>query len=691
MIPLKKPGDYDMYYRQFMNNLDLQIDNTNKILNATDIGARTGYTPAPIEDNRTIREKLQDSLKLKQDIRKGLMSLTDGNEAQEIINGIRDDGELVFLAQHLPEIIKTVKPRYQYGILAPEFLTYLREYRETYDAAHGVDFGSNKGLLDRIEGLITRLPQQADIDNMIRNINNVIAAVEDSKIGILEDLHDQMIAAEERNDARAIRQIEVIKEQMEGLITEQMNELKQTMMEYNESMGRFEEQLSKIGQDVSTISTPELNEIVEKLRALPNIEEFVKGFDARFNSILETINRGDFVEMGRKMDELKSEVEKYNAALDITKIKGSIQMVEGWKPMKWSDLKETTEVLNVLNYLALTKEVIERYNLLSIGNDLLRTASQAFWDLLARFESNFTTSDNFHDLISFVGYAVNRLKDEENRNKRETEKARKEGRDPVLFSSSIYSLFSPNSFRDRKALNTWLSNNHIKDIMEQMRDAWRMSDIQPAITPVEGSGMRKREPIRKTAQIPGRYKVSIRGRGMDNERIRYEKIRDEDIDQTLGVKPTPRYVSLGKYFINHHKLINDNVFSLKTKSGAGASGFSSVRVSDNFTKVIDKMIKNENPSYDMLNRLTKDEQEYLHKVAKKANILDRFNVPTPDKSREEREYNEFMILKGQIMAGNDNEQLVKKFKGMLVKMADSGMITRQESNAIVNNLTRLGY
>lgn len=55
MIPRKKAGDYELYVKQFMNDLNLQIENTNKIINATKMNAQTGYTPTIMEDTRTTR------------------------------------------------------------------------------------------------------------------------------------------------------------------------------------------------------------------------------------------------------------------------------------------------------------------------------------------------------------------------------------------------------------------------------------------------------------------------------------------------------------------------------------------------------------------------------------------------------------------------------------------------------------
>jgi hypothetical protein len=66
-------------------------------------------------------------------------------------------------------------------------------------------------------------------------------------------------------------------------------------------------------------------------------------------------------------------------------------------------------------------------------------------------------------------------------------------------------------------------------------------------------------------------------------------------------------------------------------------------------------------------------------------------LPAPDKTKEEQEMNRFQILKGQIQAGNDNKELIKEFKVLLLKFINGGKIPKAQGMDIITELMAMGY
>ena len=91
------------------------------------------------------------------------------------------------------------------------------------------------------------------------------------------------------------------------------------------------------------------------------------------------------------------------------------------------------------------------------------------------------------------------------------------------------------------------------------------------------------------------------------------------------------------------------------------------------------------------NEMDLEDQNFLYNLAKDAKIMDRINLPTPKLSKDGEESNKFEILRGQIMAGNDNKDLVKEFKTMLVKFSNDGRVKKTEAREILLDLAALGY
>ena len=163
-----------------------------------------------------------------------------------------------------------------------------------------------------------------------------------------------------------------------------------------------------------------------------------------------------------------------------------------------------------------------------------------------------------------------------------------------------------------------------------------------------------------------------------------------DIDMNAGVKPTPRFVPFGRFVINKNQLDKD-IIAIKRPAGSVVQELPSRRVSRALGGVVRKMVGGQVPTFDELSKLDKDDQEYLHHLATKSHLIDKLNIPTPKKDDDERDINQFEIMRGQILAGNDSEDLVKKFKQLILRMADRGLIPRRQVKELLIMLTENGY
>jgi hypothetical protein len=164
----------------------------------------------------------------------------------------------------------------------------------------------------------------------------------------------------------------------------------------------------------------------------------------------------------------------------------------------------------------------------------------------------------------------------------------------------------------------------------------------------------------------------------------------ERIDKTKGIKQGHTHVPFGKYIINKNRL-DDDIFSFKHVKGYGVKGYPSKKISRNLSNVIKTIIGGGVPKFNELSNLSEDEKEYLHTVSSKAGIMDKLSVPTPSKDSMEQDVHQFNVMKGEILAGNDSSQLIKKFKLLLLKLSKNGSLPKRECQEIMEDLIQLGY
>jgi len=168
----------------------------------------------------------------------------------------------------------------------------------------------------------------------------------------------------------------------------------------------------------------------------------------------------------------------------------------------------------------------------------------------------------------------------------------------------------------------------------------------------------------------------------------YKQTIKENLNTDKGLEESRRFVKFGRYLINMNKL-NDNILSLKVPSGGTVIGHPVTKITSAFSKIVKNMVNNINPSFNDLKSLSDTEKNYLYTISKKANILDKFSIPTPDMSEDDKDINEYEILKGEILAGNDNKDLIRKFKAKIVKMSNNGLLNKKDVSSILHDLLNL--
>jgi polyhydroxyalkanoate synthesis regulator phasin len=187
------------------------------------------------------------------------------------------------------------------------------------------------------------------------------------------------------------------------------------------------------------------------------------------------------------------------------------------------------------------------------------------------------------------------------------------------------------------------------------------------------------ETVPQASVVSGR---GMCGRGLSNKKINIK------IDSSVGIPESNPYVQFGKYYINKHKL-NDGVIMIKRKSGDKVGQIETQRLSPNLLVVFKKLSGGSIPSFAEMERLDDDERSYLKKIARKSNLTDKLDVPSPKKDKNEELMNKFNIMKGSIIAGNNSRDLLKNFKKVIVEMVEEGILPKNQARDLLIELAKM--
>lgn len=153
------------------------------------------------------------------------------------------------------------------------------------------------------------------------------------------------------------------------------------------------------------------------------------------------------------------------------------------------------------------------------------------------------------------------------------------------------------------------------------------------------------------------------------------------------LKSQENYKEFGKFMISN-KLLYDNILLIKyKKSYAPIPLIKRQKISDDFKEELMYMFDTGQIDYEKLRELSDTENNLFKTLILKSGLYDKLKY-NYSQTREKLDdiLEEYAILKGEIEADNNNPELIKRCKSVLIKLFNYGKITKEEYNEIINDL-----
>lgn len=138
------------------------------------------------------------------------------------------------------------------------------------------------------------------------------------------------------------------------------------------------------------------------------------------------------------------------------------------------------------------------------------------------------------------------------------------------------------------------------------------------------------------------------------------------------------YKNFGKYLIHVGHLIDKNIANFKYPSKASIPSIKPIPITDDYKDFLLDMLENEKPNERFLSKLSIEEQKHFEKVMRGAGLLSQFNLRKIGDEEEKNSVERFNILRGEVLAGNNNDNVIKELKTLIIKFVNDGRIRRQE-------------
>jgi hypothetical protein len=635
----RSKADRNAIRSEYIKNLQLETANNLTNYNANQIFKQTGQLPPSITaqiDTRSITEKYADKQKARVAVIAGLREITDGANANMISDQIHGD-EIVTLLNNLPQIVADIKPKWSLGITAPAFMDYWNKYKLSLQANSGV---SNFPIIQSNQLLTS-------INGTLQNIQTTIPTKEDliQLMSIMDDLPSTKLRQQTIEEIiRAIK--------LEDLIQKGAIDLEK------------EEQPEKI--------EAKRNLLAELSRRLPDKEKILEAIN---NIKIATSLGNDPKGIAQLQSQLRESLSLTPEDPELVRLRKEMEVLSAKStpvstPQHSQDITEATEIPNWGESEGEEEGLTTNPAETPRSTPIRETFQGEDPTTYEQFESikNWKAKKNFINKLYRSGEisGINW------------------GQMPQKSVKSLteFEYNKKGTQIGEKSVN-WIGNTNIP---EKLQEYFKSLNQSGGGAPAEGLGGAQESKesgtgLRRKRQMKG-CGVSFAPKGTISS---YTKV-----DTSKKVEKVPSYIQFGKHLLHQHDL-HGGILKIKRLSGTIINELPTQSIGGKLKKVLITLTGTGNPSFEDINELSEHEKSLLNKIVKNCKIDQRLLVPTPDKTKEEQAYNRLQILSGEINAGNNNPQLVKELKTLLLKLKNVGRIPARHAHAILEELLSLGY
>ena len=624
--PLKAPSDAQKYRDAYMANLNLQIKNNDKNLQANKLHQRTGVPATQISDYRTTSEKLADVETLRALVRTELLQIADSINAQAIVQKLSVD-ELRFVAQNIDMIVRDLKPKNRFGVLEPIFRAYLVAQMNAQMKAEANVAGimlENRGVssLASLKQLETEVVSSDDIAQILQQLGDV-------------PFQDQLIT------------MATYVAKMLSLLTPQFYKRLESIPDYTERVAALEQ-------------------VAMSIRELPTKRK-----------LQEQVG---LINMSRGNDKAER-VAELIAMLDVQ----SLQLLEG------VEQEVPNKAINFEDPRIFEKDLTKKKMMEIIAP---YAAKHGYEDLFAMSSARFKALrvDEMRDVIRRRLDVLYQFYQDE---------LVEEPVQPQLATSNVFKRTAAPPSREYSEHTRAVQRSILRMREEEARK--QAADEQTALAKYkqlqgrrvfEGLSrniqLKKEEKQRSAEAITGVLKKVGRQKQVEKERKERAAVKITEAVRQVAQKkkarePLVEGVGFGKYVIHSDKL-KDDIVSIRTQKNRNHPHLPTKRVSKGLGVVLRHIAGGSNPSYDDLHRLSDEDRTHLADLVR----ICKVDVSVPEGSDKD-DLHQFDILQGELGAGNDSPELIKKLKGVIMRLMNKGRLPKSQGRDILTDLVALGF
>jgi hypothetical protein len=152
--------------------------------------------------------------------------------------------------------------------------------------------------------------------------------------------------------------------------------------------------------------------------------------------------------------------------------------------------------------------------------------------------------------------------------------------------------------------------------------------------------------------------------------------------------PMSEYIPFGKYLLSL-KQLSKGRFMLRTKSRNPILSFKTIVLTRRTKAIVQKLLQDIDVTFEEVDALNDDERNVINQIVEKSEINTRLKVPNTKKTQLEKDLHKFNVLRGSIISGGDNVEMLKDFRRLLLHLTNENYISKRECNEVLMEMLKL--
>lgn len=201
-----------------------------------------------------------------------------------------------------------------------------------------------------------------------------------------------------------------------------------------------------------------------------------------------------------------------------------------------------------------------------------------------------------------------------------------------------------------------------------------------------GSGLFMTTPQRPTSNYGPMEVVTGRGtRPMLHMNGRKVKCGRGMYEERHEVKLLP----IGKYWLYVPSLFDESLVMIRTPNKSTYIQTRKMMISELFKRVLLETIESGSLNRSDFNRLSDDEQKYLYYIAQKTKVEHKVGFPANFEANDSADIDRFNLVRGEILAGNNDPSLIREMRHLIVKLVAEDKIRKRTVSDLLYELAIL--